>query len=135
MDFAPGVLFILLACGFALMYAYTPRTEPPDDGLIVVGALVVFFLEGAVLSCLTLSTERSYLSDAAGIVIQLTNLVNRNCVQPAMWRRFLSSTIRFLAMQFSLPSCSVAFRSPSDIYPSCAKLYRQRRSQFFWASQ
>lgn len=63
------------------MYAYTPRTEPPDDGLIVVGAFVVFFLEGAVLSCLTLSTERSYLSDAAGIVIQLTNLVNRNCVR------------------------------------------------------
>ena len=56
-----GVLFILLAGGFALMYAYTPSHDPPDDSLIIVGFLVVFFLAGAVLSFLMLSLERNYL--------------------------------------------------------------------------
>lgn len=58
---ALSVLFILLAGGFALMYAYTPRRDPPDDSLIIVGCLVVVFLAGAVLSFLMLSPERNYL--------------------------------------------------------------------------
>jgi hypothetical protein len=30
-------MFILLAAGFALMYAYTPTRNPPDDSLLVIG--------------------------------------------------------------------------------------------------
>ena len=56
-----GLLFILLAGGFALMYAYTPRRDPPDNSLIVVGSLVVFFLAGAVLSFMNLLPDRAYL--------------------------------------------------------------------------
>lgn len=43
------------------MYAYTPRRDPPDDSLLVVGSLVVFFLAGAVLSFMNLLPDRAYL--------------------------------------------------------------------------
>ncbi len=56
-----GALFILLAAGFALMYASTPRQDPPDDSLLIVGCLVVFFLAGAILSFLMLSPDRNHL--------------------------------------------------------------------------
>jgi len=56
-----GALFILLAAGFALMYATTPRRDPPDDSLLIVGCLVVFFLAGAILSFLMLSPDRNHL--------------------------------------------------------------------------
>ena len=56
-----GVTFLLLAGGFALMYAYRPTREPPDDSLLIVGSLVVFFLAGAVLSFINLFPDRAYL--------------------------------------------------------------------------
>ena len=56
-----GVLFILLAAGLALMYAYSPRRDPPDDSLLIVGFMVVFFLVGAIASLLMLSPDRNYL--------------------------------------------------------------------------
>jgi hypothetical protein len=56
-----GIMFILLAGGFALMYAYTPRQEPPDDSLLVIGLLVAFFAAGAVLSFPNLLPGRVYL--------------------------------------------------------------------------
>ena len=43
------------------MYAYSPTHEPPDDSLIVVGSLVIFFLAGAVLSFMNLLPDRAYL--------------------------------------------------------------------------
>jgi len=56
-----GVLFLLFAGSFVLMYVYTPTREPPDDSLLVVGSLVVFFLAGAVLSFMNLLPDRAYL--------------------------------------------------------------------------
>ena len=56
-----AAVFIMLAGGFALMYAYTPRRDPPDDSLVIVGSMIVFFLAGAVLSLLMLSPDRNYL--------------------------------------------------------------------------
>lgn len=56
-----SAVFLLLAAGFALMYAYAPRHNPPDDSVLVIGGMVVFFLAGAGLCILMLSPERSHL--------------------------------------------------------------------------
>lgn len=51
----------LLAVGFALMYAYAPKQDPPDDSALIVGGLVMFFLVGAVLCFMMLSPDRNHL--------------------------------------------------------------------------
>jgi hypothetical protein len=54
-------IFLLLALGFALMYAYTPTQNPPDDSALIVGSLVAVFLLGAILSFMMLSPDRNHL--------------------------------------------------------------------------
>ncbi len=56
-----GVVFIALALGFTLMYAYTPKQDPPDDSAAIIGGLVGFFVLGAILSFMMLSPDSNHL--------------------------------------------------------------------------